>query len=84
MGRDNLDDSLMGVNVNNLESDDPHRFQMARNGDHIMLPFQCDLCHFMQLQRRVPLEPIHQDWLLILAIYRVNLDNFWSRESLRC
>ena len=66
MGKDNLDDLLMVVN--DLEPDDPHRFQVARNGDHMMVPFQCDLCHFMNIQKRAPLESSQQDELLKLAI----------------
>ena len=79
MGKDDLDDSLIGVN--DLEPDNPHRFQVAMNGDHMMVPFQCDLCHFMNIQKWAPLESSQQDDLLKLAICQVNLDSFWSRES---
>ena len=68
MGKDYLNDLLMGVN--DLEPDDPHRFQMARNGDCMMLLFQCDLCHFMNIQKRVPLESSHQDGLLRLQFVK--------------
>ena len=76
MGRDDLDDSLMGVN--DLESDDPHRFQMTRNGDHMMLLFQCDMCHFMNIQRRVPQESSHQDFCIFCfrALHRKYKRNF--------
>jgi hypothetical protein len=29
-----------------MEDEDPKRFKEARDGDHLMTPFQCDLCHF--------------------------------------
>ena len=54
MQKDNLDD--LPMRVNELEPDNPHRFQVARNGDHMMVPFQCDLCHFMNIQKLVPLD----------------------------
>jgi hypothetical protein len=37
-----LEDSIMGPEE--LEEDDPDRFKCARNGDHLMCPFKCDLC----------------------------------------
>ena len=52
MGRDVFDYSLMGVN--DLELDDPYIFQVARNGDHMMLPFQCDILQFINIQIWVP------------------------------
>ena len=79
MGRDDIDDLLMGLN--DLELDNPYRFQVARNGDHMMLPFQCDISHLMNIYKRVPHESSHQDWLMRLAISCVNLDSFCSRES---
>ena len=37
LGKDDADNSLMDY----LEPDDPKRFQEARDGDHMMLTFQC-------------------------------------------
>jgi hypothetical protein len=31
---------------------DERQFKEARNGDNIMTPFQCDLCHFRNIQQR--------------------------------
>jgi hypothetical protein len=28
---------------------DERRFKEARNGDNIMMPFQCNLCHFRKI-----------------------------------
>jgi hypothetical protein len=33
---------------------DKHKFHKARNGDFLMCTFQCDLCHFRNIQKRVP------------------------------
>jgi hypothetical protein len=30
------------------------RFRVGRDGDHLLCPFQCDLCHFQNIQRRLP------------------------------
>jgi hypothetical protein len=43
-----LDESFLGAEV--LEDDDPNRFKCGREGDHLMCPFQCDLCHFHNIQ----------------------------------
>lgn len=73
-----LDESLLGTSE--LEDDDPDRFKCARDGDHMMCPFQCDMCHFYNLQGRRPgIKP--QDDVLMMCIRRANLDAFWSRES---
>lgn len=59
---------------------DVNRFKYARNGDHIMTPFQCDVCIFFMLKGRAPIPNDHHDVLLQIAIRRVILDSFWSRE----
>jgi hypothetical protein len=32
-----------------LDSGEPGRFMTARAGDHLMTPFQCELCHFRNI-----------------------------------
>ena len=54
-----------------LASDDPERFKLARDGDHLMCPFQCDDCHFQNL---------NTDGVLLLCIRRTNLDAVWARK----
>ena len=57
-------------------------FLVARNGDHALVPFECDLCVFRKLTRRNgPNSKNPQDQLLSALIRRVNLDAFWSRAS---
>lgn len=57
------------------------RYKIARDGDHLLTPFQCDLCCFRNLQHRDPLPSLEKDTLLLCAIRRANLDAVWGRES---
>eukprot|EP00980_Cylindrotheca_fusiformis_P023557 scaffold10595_cov116-Cylindrotheca_fusiformis.AAC.1 len=66
--------------LENLAPGDEHRFCRGRNGDFMMTPFQCDLCHFRNIQKRDPEEHPGDDKLLRF-IRQANLDAFWSRES---
>ena len=61
--------------------DDEWRFKCARDGDHLTTPFQCDLCHFRNIQGRDPLAHSDKDCLLLEFIRRANLDAFWARET---
>ena len=45
-----------------------------------MTPFQCDICHFVNIQRRLPQASDKQDKLLLSTIRRVVLDSLWARE----
>ncbi len=60
-------------------ADDESRFRTARPGDHLLIPFQCELCHFRNLKGRDP-NSLDQDKELLAYIRRANLDAFWSRE----
>ena len=76
-----LEDGL--VDPSELEGEmvlNPARFQEGRDGDHLMCPFQCDECVFMNIQKRFPVASKNSDSLLLLCIRRVNLDSLWSRE----
>jgi hypothetical protein len=73
-----LEDSLM--DPDDLVDDDPMRYQEARDGDHLMCPFQCDLCHFVNIHHCLPSPSSPQDKLCLLAIRRANLDALWARE----
>jgi hypothetical protein len=53
----------------------------ARDGDHLLTPFQCDLCMFCNLQGRDPLKADAKDDLLLCCIRRANLDAVWGRET---
>jgi hypothetical protein len=54
-------------------------YLVARNGDHLMVPFECDLCIFRKLRHRTPIAADPVDDLLVACIRRINLDAFWSR-----
>jgi hypothetical protein len=53
----------------------------ARDGDHLLTPFQCDLCCFRNLQGRDPMPQDPRDDLLLCCLRRANLDAMWGRES---
>ena len=59
---------------------DEERFITARDGDHLMVMFQCDVCHFRNIQSRDPNQAVAQDRILLSCIRRANLDAMWSRE----
>ena len=46
----------------------------ARDGDHLMCPFQCELCHFRNITSRDPVALREQDCELLKFMRRVNLD----------
>ena len=45
------------------------------------IPFECDLCHFRNVNRRDPMVGSAKDNHTLMIIRRVNLDAMWSRES---
>jgi hypothetical protein len=58
---------------------DDVRFETARDGDQYMCPFQCDLCHFRNIQKRDPgIDP--KDKFMLVCVRRANLDALWARE----
>ena len=50
----------------------------ARDGDHTLVPFECDLCIFRKLRQSEPNLKNNIDILLLSLIRRANLDSFWS------
>ena len=56
-------------------------FTHARNGDHFLVPFECDTCIFRKLRKLDPNPRSESDVLLMASIRRANLDTFWSRSS---
>ena len=59
----------------------PTDFHVARDGDHLMVPFECDLCIFRKLRKQNPDKESATDRLLLGCIRRANLDAFWSRTT---
>jgi len=51
-----------------LISQDKHRFQVAKNGDHLMVAFQCNWCHFVNINKRNPIQDKPEDICLMRCI----------------
>ena len=60
---------------------DKGAFNTGRAGDHLLIPFECDLCIFRKLKKMNPLLDSTRDNLLLACIRRVNLDAMWSRTT---
>ena len=58
---------------------DPDRFQVGRDGDHAMCPFQCDECVFVNVNLCPP-SAADMDSVFMICVRRVILDSLWSRE----
>ena len=60
---------------------DRKRYGEARDGDDLLVSFECDMCVFAKLTRRAFRDPpsIASDLFLMSCIRRVILDAFWSR-----
>lgn len=73
-----LDDAMIDPKEFEEEEDDM-RFKEGRDGDPFMTPFQCNVCHFVNIRGRYPSDS-EPDKLLLLCIRRALLDSLWSRE----
>lgn len=61
--------------------EDENKYRVARAGDGLIAPFQCDRCWFLNLKQRLPFQTSVGDQHDLMLIRRANLDMFWSRES---
>ena len=68
---DGVDQRLVG---------DELRFLEGRNGDNLITPFQCDLCHFRNILGRGPVRTSFEDSEIMALIRRASLDSLWARE----
>ena len=59
--------------------EDKSRFVEARDGDNLMICFQCDLYHFRNLKSMNPTWS-QEGVNLLKTIRRANLDGFWDIE----
>ena len=64
-----------------ITGDRSQDYLTARAGDHLMVPFECDLCVFRKLMKRDPDDARPGDQLARQAIRRIILDSFWGRAS---
>ncbi len=63
------------------KDEDVDRFLEGRDGDHLITPFQCELCHFRNIQDRDPVVGNKKDESFLEHMRRVTLDAFWGREA---
>jgi hypothetical protein len=73
-----INDGGQAVLVNVL---DEGRFTCARDGDYLMTRFQCEKCHFRNIQGRDPQHENRRDALFERCIRRASLDAFWCLEE---
>lgn len=73
-----VDDGMEGEGFTDKEN--ALRYKSARKGDHLMCSFQCDTCHFRNMEGRDPSADRVADQALLMHIRRAVLDSFWSRE----
>ena len=59
--------------------EDEDNFMYARKGDEFMTSFQCELCHFRNIQKREP-RANSSDMVVLGFIRRARLDAFWARK----
>lgn len=59
---------------------DEARFREARDGDFLVTPFQCELCHFHNIHGRAPNDRKEKDMRCLEDFRHCNLNAFWSRE----
>ena len=59
---------------------DEDKFLVAHVGDHLMVPFQCETCHFRDIYKRDPVEK-ESDNEALDFIQDANIDAFWGREE---
>jgi hypothetical protein len=64
-----------------LEPRGERRFLEARAGNHLMMPFQCELCHFRNVRLCDPGSQSAIDREFLEYIRRALLDAFWARET---
>ncbi|KAL7575072.1 hypothetical protein ACA910_000443 [Epithemia clementina (nom. ined.)] len=76
-----LKEELRGWEVMQVEYEELQKeFTLARAGDHLMVPFVCELCHFRNVFSRKPRGGSVGDQWVIACIVRANLDAFWARR----
>jgi hypothetical protein len=64
-----------------IKEEDSGRFLCAQAGDHLLTPFQCEVCHAGNMLGRNLRVNLAKDRELKEMIRHANLDAFWSRET---
>ena len=68
------------VNLAWKKKSEVNRYRVGVNGAFLIVPFQCDICWFINLQKREPDLRSLVDLRILGYIRRVNLDVIWSRS----
>jgi hypothetical protein len=74
------DDGTRLVTGWKAKKSDVGRYRSARDGDDLMVAFECDFCIFEKVYERPPDLTSASDRLGMGCIRRVILDSFWSRS----
>ena len=61
------------------QAEDSGRFRTGRDGDDLLLSFECDYCVFWKLYKSMPDLESEANTYAMACIRRINLDAFWSR-----
>ena len=71
------DGMLLKRKLTKLEKD---RFLVARSGDHLVCTFQCEVCHYRNMNLADPRLDRTADREALVAIRRAIMDGFWNIE----
>jgi hypothetical protein len=64
-----------------VDPSEASRFKEARAGDHLMTPFQFELCHFRNIMAHDPVMSYEKDLAILEFSRQANLDAFWCRAK---
>ena len=53
---------------------------LGRPGDHLMTHFQCEVCHFSNVQLSNPMINRLENYISLCTIWRATLNPFWSQR----
>jgi hypothetical protein len=74
-----MQEELEGWDLSDVERREVEsEFVCARAGDHLMTPFQCDLCLFRNVRKMSPRPGSDIDQWVLTCLRRANLDAFWA------
>ena len=59
---------------------DVNKYREVRPRDHILAPFECEICVFLKFKGRRPIQFRDENRILCETLRRANVDVFWSRD----
>ena len=63
-----------------MVNDDPKQFQERQDSDQMVVPFQYNICQFMNVKKCLLCIGNVKDNLLLVCLHCVILDSIWSKE----